>query len=217
MNCRLPLTKRVETGKGAVRQLRREGKVPGVLYGKGETTSLTLDYVEFNKVLRLSRQGYVLVTLTEAGNNGTVQHNAILKDVQYDPIDGKALHVDFFEVAMDLPIQVTVPIVIIGSTPVGVVLGGVLRQRQRHLHVEGLPSEIPDTVSVDASGLDIGHIVKVKDIPIAKGIKIHDDLEKIIVNITAKRIVVETTESEGEESVQTPQESAASKPAASTT
>ncbi|HIO69237.1 MAG TPA: hypothetical protein EYG58_01655, partial [Nitrospirales bacterium] len=66
MNCHLTLTKRTETGKGAARQLRREGKVPAVLYGKGETISLTLDPVEFNNVLRSKQQGYVLITLGEA-------------------------------------------------------------------------------------------------------------------------------------------------------
>ncbi len=208
MNCHLTLTKRAETGKGAARQLRREGKVPAVLYGKGETMSLTLDPVEFNKVLRSKQQGYVLITLAEANKKGASQHNAILKDIQYDPISGHVLHADFFEVVMDQPIQVAIPIVITGSIPVGVTLGGVLRQRQRHLSVEGLPADIPDTVGIDASGLDIGQAVKVKDLSLAKGIRTRDDVEKIVVNITAKKKVVEETESE--KSAQETQEPAAS-------
>ena len=208
MNCHLTLTKRAETGKGAARQLRREGKVPAVLYGKGETISLTLDPVEFNKVLRSKQQGHVLITLAEANKKGASQHNAILKDLQYDPISGHVLHADFFEVVMDQPIQVAIPIVITGSIPVGVTLGGVLRQRQRHLSVEGLPADIPDTVVIDASGLDIGQAVKVKDLPLAKGTRTRDDREKIVVNITAKKKVVEETESE--KSAQETQEPAAS-------
>ena len=124
MNCHLTLTKRTGTGKGAARQLRREGKVPAVLYGKGDTISLTLDPVEFNKVLRVKQQGYVLITLAEANKKSASQHNVILRDLQYDPISGEVLHADFFEVRMDQPIQVTIPIVIAGSTPVGVILGG---------------------------------------------------------------------------------------------
>ena len=205
MNCHLTLTKRAETGKGASRQLRREGKVPAVLYGKGGTISLTLDPVEFNKVLRSKQQGHVLITLTEANKKGASQHNAVLKDLQYDPISGHVLHADFFEVVMDRPIQVAIPIVITGSTPVGVTLGGVLQQRQRHLPVEGLPADIPDTVVIDGSGLDIGQAVKIKDIPLAKGIRTRDDLEKIVVNITAKKKTVEAIESESEENAQTPQ------------
>ena len=208
MNCHLTLTKRAETGKGAARQLRREGKVPAVLYGKGETISLTLDPVEFNKVLRSKQQGFVLIALAEANKKGASQHNAILKDIQYDPISGHVLHADFFEVAMDQPIQVAIPIVITGSIPVGVTLGGLLRQRQRHLSVEGLPADIPDTVVIDASGLDIGQAVKVKDLPLAKGIETRDDLEKVVVNITAKKKVVE--EAESEKSAQETQEPAAS-------
>ncbi|HIA15010.1 MAG TPA: 50S ribosomal protein L25 [Nitrospirales bacterium] len=202
MNCHLTLTKRTETGKGAARQLRREGKVPAVLYGKGETISLTLDPVEFNNVLRSKQQGYVLITLGEAKTKGAAQHNVILKDLQYDPISGHVLHADFFEVQMDQPIQVTIPIVIAGSIPLGVTLGGVLRQRQRRLSVEGLPADIPDSVVIDASKLDIGQTVKIKDIPIEKGVKIQDDLEKIVVSISAKKQVVEATEGESEEKVQ---------------
>ena len=202
MNCHLTLTKRTETGKGAARQLRREGKVPAVLYGKGDTISLTLDPVEFNKVLRGKQQGYVLITLAEANKKSASQHNVILKDLQYDPISGQVLHADFFEVRMDQPIQVTIPIVITGSTPVGVTLGGMLRQRQRHLSVEGLPADIPDTVVIDASALDIGQAVKVKDIPIEKGIRTRDDLEKIVVDISAKKQVEEATEGESEEETQ---------------
>jgi large subunit ribosomal protein L25 len=210
MNCHLTLTKRAETGKGAARQLRREGKVPAVLYGKGETISLTLDPIEFHKVLRSKQQGYVLITLAETNKKGASQHNAILKDIQYDPVSGHVLHADFFEIAMDQPIQVAIPIVITGSIPVGVTLGGLLRQRQRHLSVEGLPADIPDTVVIDASGLDIGQAVKVKDLSLAKGIRTRDDLEKIVVNITAKKKAVEAIEGEGEKSAQETQAPAAS-------
>ena len=202
MNCHLTLTKRAETGKGAARQLRREGKIPAVLYGKGKAQSLTLDPIEFHKVLHAKQQGHVLVTLAEANQKGASQHNAILKDLQYDPIKGHVLHVDFFEVTMDQPIQVTIPLVITGSTPIGVTLGGTLRQRQRHLALEGLPADIPDTVVIDASGLEIGQAIKIKDLSITEGIKIHDDLEKIIVTIAAKKKAVELTENEGEKSDQ---------------
>ncbi len=202
MNCHLTLTKRTETGKGAARQLRREGKIPAVLYGKGKAQSLTLDPIEFHKVLHAKHQGHVLITLAEANQKDASQHNALLKDLQYDPIKGHVLHVDFFEIVMDQPIQVTIPLVITGSVPIGVTLGGSLRQRQRHVDVKGLPADIPDTVVIDASGLDIGQAIKIKDLSIAESLKINDDLEKIIVNITAKKKAVELTESEGEKSAQ---------------
>jgi len=202
MNCHLTLTKRTATGKGPARQLRREGKIPAVLYGQGETISLTLDPVEFTKVLRAKHQGYVLVELVEAGQQNVSPHNAILKDLQYDPINGQVLHVDFFEVAMDQPIQVTIPIVITGSTPIGVTLGGFLRQRQRSLPVEGLPADIPDMVVIDASGLGVGQTVTVKDLSLAKGVSACDDLDRIVVNIVEKKKAAEATESGGGEATQ---------------
>ncbi len=215
MNCHVTLTKRVGVGKGVARQLRREGNVPGVLYGKGEAVSLTITDIEFSKLHDLRQQGFVLVALAESNDNGAPQRNAILKDVQYDPVTGKVLHVDFFEVAMDQAIQVSIPIVLTGSTPIGVTLGGVLRQRQRHLLVEGLPAEIPDTVCIDGSALEIGHVVKIKDLPVAKGLLVRDDLEKIIFNITSKKQVAEVAESKTGESTQEPNES--KEPAASAT
>ena len=204
MKCALTLTKRDGRGKGASRKLRRGGGLPGVLYGKGNTMSITLNPLEFNKVLREKQHGHVLITLTEEHKKGGSQHNAILKDVQFDPVSGHVLHADLLEVAMDQPIQVTIPIAITGSTPIGVTLGGILRQRQRYLPVEGLPAAIPDRVEIDASPLDIGQVVRLKDIFLEPGIKVCDDLEKIVVNIAAKKFV-ETEEREPTEvAVDTP-------------
>ena len=198
MHGHLTLTRRSKTGKGASRQLRKEGKVPAVLYGQGKAISLTLDPTEFNTVLRLKQRGHVLITLTEANTKDGAKPHAILQDVQYDPISGHALHADLLEVAIDQPIQVAVPIVITGSTPVGITLGGVLQQRCRHLLVEGLPSDIPDTVVFDASRVGIGQVVKVKDIALEKGIMMCEDHDKIVISITATTKESEETERESD-------------------
>ena len=198
MHCHLTLTKRVETGKGASRRLRKKGEIPAVLYGQGKATSLTIDSAEFNMVLRSKQRGYVLISLTEANAKGVSKIHAVLQDVQYDPISEHVLHVDLLEVLMDQPIQVSVPILITGSTPIGVTLGGVLRQRCRYLIVEGLPADIPDTVALDASRVGVRQILKVEDITCEKGIKICDDQEKVVISITAKKEAIEAIERQDE-------------------
>jgi len=198
MKCNLTLTRRTEFGKGPARQLRREGKVPGVLYGQGEAVSISLDPIEFSKVMQAKQQGYVLIALSDKPAKGKTERNAILKEVQYDPLTGDVLHADFFEVVMDKPIKVSIPIVVTGNIPVGVTLGGVLRQRERYLSLEGLPGDIPDTVSFDASNLEIGQVVKLKDLPLEKTLTPQDDPEKVIITLTMKKKLVEEEKEEGE-------------------
>ncbi len=191
MEYTLTLTKRLETGKGAARKLRREGKLPAVLYGQGEATPLTLDPSEFAKVLRATQQGYALISLSDRSEKTAKKHPVILKDIQYDPITGSVLHVDLYEVALDQPLQVMIPLVLTGSTPIGVTLGGVLRQRERRLPAKGLPGKLPAQILFDASTLDAGQVVKIKDLEIGGDSLICGDGEKIVVNIVSKTKVEE--------------------------
>lgn len=197
MICNLTLTRRTELGKGPARQLRREGKVPGVLYGQGDAVSISLDPIEFSKVMQAKQQGYVLISLSDKPAKGKTERNAILKEVQYDPLTGDVLHADFFEVSMDKPIKVSIPIVLTGSIPVGVTLGGVLRQRERYLPLEGLPGDIPAKVSFDASNLEIGQVIRLKDLSLEKSLIPEDDPEKVIITLTMKKKVLEEEKGEG--------------------
>ena len=105
----LAVTIREKTGKGAARQLRREGKVPGVLYGQGECLLLTIEPDSLVKILKAQAGGAALVSLTLTGAKSKPNRTALLRDFQVDPVEGHVLHADLFEISMDKPIRVKVP------------------------------------------------------------------------------------------------------------
>ena len=107
----------------------------------------------------------------------------VITDFQVDPVDGKVLHADLFEISMDKPIRVKVPVHVIGSTPVGVKEGGILHYNVRELHVECLPAALPDHVEVDASPLAIGQGIHLKEMVKLEGIRYLDDPDTMVVSV----------------------------------
>src|SRR5437879_11430944 len=140
---------REAVGKGVARTLRQRGKMPGVLYGQGECLSLTIDPAEIRKVLHSESGSNTLLNLSIAKGSGEMKRTAMLRDYQLDPVTGAILHADLFEVALDKPIRVRVPVTVTDGTPVGVAEGGILQHNRRELHVECLPSQIQARHTVD--------------------------------------------------------------------
>ncbi len=176
---------REQGGKGPARQLRRSGRVPAVLYGQGECQLLSVNPDELVKVLRAQTGATALISLTVNGSKSNGKRIALLRDYQVDPVSGDVLHADFFEVLMDKPIRVKVPVHLIGGQPVGVKDGGVLHHVLRELHVECLPSALPDFIEVDASGLHINQGIHLKEIAKPAGLRFLDDPEHMIVSVAA--------------------------------
>lgn len=176
---------REQAGKGAARSMRRAGKVPAVLYGQGECLMLTINPDELIKILKSHAGSSALISLTIAGAKSNPSRTALLRDYQVDPVSGAVLHADFFEVSMTKPIRVKVPIKVIGGIPVGVKEGGVLHHNMRDLHVECLPSILPDHVEVDASALNIGGGIHLKDIIAQEGVHFLDDPGQMVVSVAA--------------------------------
>jgi large subunit ribosomal protein L25 len=175
---------REKSGKGVARQLRRSGKLPGVLYGEGECLLLTLDPAAVLKILRAHAGTTALITLTVNGA-AKKSRTALLRDFQTDPVSGELLHVDLFEISMTKPIRVKVPISLIGGQPAGVKEGGVLHHNLREIHVEVLPSAMPDMIEVDASSLVIGQGIHVRELAPIPGVKVLDDPDHMVVNVAA--------------------------------
>jgi len=174
---------RDKIGKGAARSLRREGKIPGVLYSGGKSLLLTLNPKELRKVITHSGGENALLNLSIQGEKNKKERTAIFRDFQYDPISGGLLHVDFFEVAMDSVIHVKVPVEILG-VPIGVKSeGGVLHVNLRELEVACLPLKIPEKISVDVSGLGIGESLTVKDLNLEEGIQVLGDTDLKMVSV----------------------------------
>jgi large subunit ribosomal protein L25 len=181
----LAATVREQAGKGAARSMRRAGKVPAVLYGQGECLMLTVNPDELIKILKSHAGSSALISLTIAGAKSNPNRTALLRDYQVDPVSGVVLHADLFEVSMSKPIRVKVPIQVIGGIPAGVKEGGVLHHNMRDLHVECLPSVLPDHIEIDASALNIGGGIHVKDIAAREGVRFLDDSEQMVVSVAA--------------------------------
>lgn len=183
MKYELEVEKRDRAGKGVARKLRRQGKIPGVLYGGGKSEFVAMDH-KIARNLVISQVGHTgLLTVRIPGEQERI---AVLQDHQIDPITGAILHVDLFEVSMKKPIRVKVPVTVIGEVPVGVKEGGILHQPMRELHIECLPAQIPDHIEINASEFGIGKGVHVKEIEAPTGVKILDDQDLMVVHVATK-------------------------------
>ena len=193
---------RSDRGKNVARRLRRGGRVPGVVYGGADASS------PGSVSVSVSPEVLTEVLLSESGVNTLIglsvdseaAKQVLIKDYQVDPITHELLHVDFYRVAMDRVITVTVPIEVTGE-PEGVkVQGGLVDFVQREIAVECLPSEIPGRLEVDVSSLMIGQGIRVRDLLEGVSWQAVTDHDTLIVHVIASKIEEEeeTTEDEAE-------------------
>jgi large subunit ribosomal protein L25 len=175
---------RTETGKNVNRRLRSAGKIPGVLYGSGkDPVQVAVSPKEITTILRSASGENTLFDLDLGGSRRKV----ILKEFQVEPIKGQLLHADFYEVALDKIIQVSVHVDVQG-VPVGVkVQGGILDFVTRELEVECLPADIPDKIVIDVSNLELGKHVRVADLTPPDKVKILTDPDVVVVHVVAPR------------------------------
>jgi len=181
----LSATVRTQAGKGAARSMRRAGQVPAVLYGQGECLLLTVHPEGLIKILKSHTGSTALISLTVTGAKSKPNRTALLRDYQLDPVSGALLHADLFEVSMSKPIRVKVPIQVVGGMPAGVKEGGVLHHNMRELLVECLPAALPDHVEVDASALNIGDGIHVKEVVTREGVRFLDDPDQMVISVAA--------------------------------
>jgi large subunit ribosomal protein L25 len=173
-------------GKGAARQTRREGRIPGVLYGHGED-SVPLS-VDANELQRLVHTISIENTIVDLDLGSGEPYKVLIRELQRHPFRDEFVHIDFFHVAMDEQIQVEVPIVLIG-TPTGVKnKGGVLDHQLRELEVFCLPGSIPEKIELEVSHLDIGDSIHVSDIQLPD-VEILTDLDRAVVAVLAPTVI----------------------------
>lgn len=159
---------RTPKGKHQARRMRREGKIPAVLYGpKVQPVPLELNKKEFStRVAGL--EGSHLVRL-KSPSSELAEKVALVKEMQYHPITGEVIHADFYEVDLTATIQVAVPLHFVGKAA-GVVRGGILQPIVREIEVECLPLDIPEFFNVDVTALDIGDSVHIEELAMPEGI-----------------------------------------------
>lgn len=169
--------------KGANRQLRMIGYVPAVIYGGAtEPLPISVNDRELRKVLHSSAGSNVLISLDIEGGTSPTKENVIVKDIQKDPVKGSFLHIDFYRISMDKTLTTEVPVALVGNSE-GVKAGGILEHGLRHVTVECLPINIPDSIKVDVTSLQMMDNVRVKDLKVDDTVKLLDDPDMIVVSV----------------------------------
>jgi large subunit ribosomal protein L25 len=183
----LEVKERKETGTRQVKNLRKEGWIPGVIYGHGEKSKLIkVREEDLKNLIHDLRSEATLLTLNYEGEKLQV----LPREVTRNPLDEKLLHVDFQHIHEDEEVSVHVIIEFQGK-PKGAEDGGVTNIEHRDLIVRCLPKDIPEKIVVDISALEIGHSIHIKDLVIPEGIKVEEDPSVTVVNVLSPRKLIE--------------------------
>jgi large subunit ribosomal protein L25 len=196
---RLEVKAREDCGSRPSRRLRREGFVPGVLYGSGNPRPFFVDERTLRHALGGEHGTHAILDVVLDGQQKA--HHAVLKDYQLDPRRSTLLHVDLHEVRLDRPIQAQVAVELVGDAK-GVGLGGLMSQIVREVNVEALPMAMPDRLEIEVSWMDIGDQVYVRDIAAPEGATILDELDTIVATVAAPRRMDLPEDEEAEEAVE---------------
>lgn len=198
----LAAARRQGTGKERNRKRLVQGKVPGVIYGKGiETRPLEFERRDLEKFLTTARRGTVIVKMNVTDGAGGKESFAVLKDVQTDPVTDRVIHVDFYEVALGQKFRIEVPLKLRGKAA-GIELGGVLEQVVRSLEVECTPDSVPEFLEANVSHLGIGQSLHLGDIAFPAGVQpIEKDMKMTIASVHTPKVeeVVTAAPEEGVE------------------
>ena len=145
-------SKRESVGKVATKALRNAGSVPCVLYGGGEPLHFAAPELDFSKLVYTPNAHTVVITLDDGS-----KVNAILQDIQFHPLNDKILHVDFYRMLDDKEVVMNIPVKVEGAAPGVLISGGVLSLNKRKLRVKALPKNLPDSIVINISELELGN------------------------------------------------------------
>ena len=184
MKIDLPATTLQTEKKGDVKRLRRQGKIPAVLYGhKEKTRRIYVEQKEFKKVLDAMKNETVIVNL-KIGSKG---YPCVIKSLQHNPLRDSLLHIDFQHIHKKEKIRASVPIHTVGEAP-GVKKGGILDLHLHEVQVRCLPDALPSHIQVDVSALDLGEAIHLRDIP-SPGVEFEISSDTTVVSVLVPRAV----------------------------
>lgn len=189
----LSVGRRETAGSRAVRRLRRQGFVPGIVYGGGDDPMcFQVEQRELRNALQ--HAGAVLDLTVEGGQTTPV----VLKELVRHPVSGLTMHIDLLRVRLDRAIQATVMLELIGTEDApGAKEGGVLEHVHRELAIEALPNDIPDTIQHDVSEMQIGDTLTLDAVKAPDGVQLLDDPETVVATLTPPRL-----QDEGEDEIE---------------
>lgn len=191
----LKAEERARTGSGVLKQMRREGYIPSVIYGGGvENKNVKVHGKTFTDMLNHAASDSILVNLEIEGGD---QQLAFLQDVQHDRLSNEILHVDFLAVDQNTKITANLPLELEGEAA-GVKAGGLLEQNLHSLEIQCLPNDLPEHISADVTPLEVGDALHIGEITFPEGVEptLGSD---VVVAIVAKTRVAKSDEAEGED------------------
>ena len=177
----LKAIKRDDTGKGSARRARAAGRVPGIVYGQGiEPVAIEVDRRQFVTALQTDAGMNVLLNIEVDGTTTT----ALTRELQRDPVRGTLLHADFVKIDLTQEVEVEVPVHLVGDSP-GVKEGGVLENPLFTVHVRCLPTDVPESIDADISGLNIGDALRVSQLAEGRDFHILNDPDSVVASVAA--------------------------------
>ena len=197
---------RTDLGKKGSKQIRKEGGVPCVIYGKDGNIHFHAPELSF-KNLVYTHEAHLLKIFVD-----DKLYNAVLKDIQFHPVSDRILHIDFVQISEDKPVIINIPVKVTG-TSAGVLAGGKLVTKKRSLKVKGFPKDLPEELSVDITELKIHQSVKVGDLSFDK-IELLDLKKDMVVGVATSRVAQKTEEEIAAEAAAAPEAGAAPEAAA---
>jgi large subunit ribosomal protein L25 len=184
--------KRTELGSRPSGRLRRQGKVPAVVYGLDtDSVSITVPSRELQHILAGESGANTLITLDVDGESVLT----LARQIHRHPTRGELVHVDFIRISRDTEVSAEIPVHLLGE-PTGVRDGGLLEQLLFNLTVEALPGNIPVAIEIDVAALAIGAQLRVEDLPLPEGVVTHAESDFVIAQVAAPRIATEAEEGE---------------------
>jgi large subunit ribosomal protein L25 len=176
--------------KGDARRVRRDGKIPAVIYGAGkDSMSISVDPRVVSRILN-SETGHNTIFDLSLGGEKT---KAMIVDWQYEPIKGSLLHIDLKRIALDKVLKVSVPIFLVGEAAGVKQEGGIMEQMLREVDIECLPADIPSHIDADVSQLTFGKVLRVSDLPHSEKLKFLTDANLPVAHITSVKEEVVAT------------------------
>lgn len=190
------------TGKGAARTLRRDGKIPAIVYGHKQEP-ITIQLSERTLTHFLHDSGENVIINMDLGKDEP--ETVMLKELQIDPVSRRIVHVDFVRVSLQERVTTNIPINLVGNAP-GAEEGGILEFPIRELQVECTVIDLPEHVSIDISQMNIGDQIRVENVELEGDMVIHDDPSTVIVLITAPTMAKELEQLDEAEELGVPAE-----------
>ena len=206
-------SKRESVGKVATKALRNAGSVPCVLYGGGEPLHFAASELDFSKLVYTPNAHTVVITLDDGS-----KVNAILQDIQFHPLNDKILHVDFYRMFDDKEVAMNIPVKVEGAAPGVLISGGVLSLNKRKLRVKALPKNLPDSIVINISALELGNKLYTAELQKENYKILHPD-NTVVCQVRTSRAAIlvedEQTATDAETSTEEGAEPAAEKPSES--